>query len=407
MIDRSGAPLVILLATCYLTSCRISSPVFPSHPPCMDIRSQDTGQRRLAVLAAGLSGVAVCRSRKPAASVLIVSTKKASLRFGHRTARIMGPALIRWKVIVTWLNAHGSHRLVEPLWPSSPVRRLDLYASWLAALEWHQRHLKGSGPAELSDYLQFAFILWKGTRQPALRRFGKEMLHDLAVQYVASHPIPDARDPIEEFFDAAAALYYLHRIRVPFPDLERQVEILSRALEPSRLLRNSRTPWNATASSVLDALVDLYFMAKLGLHMPIDYRTVRRQAIQWAYQPATNLGPTRFDDQTYLVTHTVYVLSDFVSHMPPDSMDRQRRYLRRWASYYLRIRDIETVGEIADSLKILATTYRDPLLRRLVVTLLQSQTANGSWGGTGYDRAHTAWTAFNGLIEYRWTRNDH
>ncbi|MCD6497680.1 MAG: hypothetical protein J7M25_05155 [Deltaproteobacteria bacterium] len=399
-------PASILSAACLLTACHVSSRVLPPPRTCIKIRAAGRPQRRLARLAAGLSGVAVCRSRHQAqanSATLTVAQSQASLRSGRRKAQITGPALIRWKVVLTWLRAQGSNRLAAPLWRSGPIRRTDLYAAWLAALEWHQRHLRHSGHAELSDYLQFAFILWKGTCQPALRRFGKDLLHDLAIRYRQAHPIPDARAPIEEFFDAAAALYYLHQIRVPFPDLERQIAILSRDLEPSRLLRNSRAPWNATASSVLDALVDLYFLERLGLHIPIDYGTVRTQAVAWPYRTVTSLGARRFDDQTYLVTHTVYVLSDFATHAPVINLDRQRRYLRQWVDYYFRIRDVETLGEITDSLKILGSDYHDPLIRRLVLRLLESQTVDGSWGGTGYDQAHTAWTALNGLVEYRWS----
>jgi hypothetical protein len=133
----------------------------------------------------------------------------------------------------------------------------------------------------------------------------------------------------------------------------------------------------------------------------------RTRAYRWHFGERESLGS--LEDRTYLATHVVYVLSDFNQSRLPEALLRPVvRHLERAAPHYLAADDVETLGEVADALKIVGRTYRCPLVRRIVAHLLRRQNQDGSWGDPktrdSYRRYHTTWTAFNGLLEYRFTR---
>ncbi|MFH2007219.1 MAG: hypothetical protein ABI333_11580 [bacterium] len=293
----------------------------------------------------------------------------------------------------------------RPLWKGAAFTDDQLSNVLVAGAHWLITHAERTGAFELSDLQQVFLILRQSARDPALRRLGARVGLQLARRFLRLAPRPKATDPVAQLFDHAAGLYFSGRLGLEAsPNYRKAVQLAFQYASPERLFRKSQPP--NEVRDLLDWLVDLYFPFKLGLSQPTRYTDIVARARRYTFPFGVFETPKTLEDRTYLATHVVYVLSDFNECRLQETQLRPLvRFLEKAARVYLAMDDVETLGEIADALKIVGRGYRCPLLRKILGRLLQRQNGDGSWGDIhskdSYKRYHTTWTAFNGLLEYR------
>jgi hypothetical protein len=321
------------------------------------------------------------------------------------------------KALVGVLRAAGDRaapaaRIVKradaPLYPQSRYTRRDLRKAWLAALGWMIAGAFRGDAGQLSDYLQVFLIIWRSAAPACLRSLGHRIGRRLARLYKRVVKPPTAKSDLATLFDVAAGLFLLNRFGMQHPKVKKALEKALAGQSRNTLLRQSQNSWDETAEGVLDALVDLYFLKHLGFALPVPYIKVVARALTFPFKSLVELGGVRFDSQSYLVTHTIYVLSDFDLYaLDPAKLKRHVSYLKTHLDYYVDMDDVETVGEFGDCLKILGFDYQDAAVRKVVSHLLSWQNADGSFGAMkdvdAYVRYHSTWTAFNGILEYRFS----
>ncbi len=296
----------------------------------------------------------------------------------------------------------------KPLWRGSPYNRDQLNDALAAGVHWLLARAHRTGAFELSDLQQVFLILQESARDPALRRLAAKEGPRLATRFLRMAPKPRTTSPMEQLFDHAAGTYFAQRFGVkPSTRYRKDLRAAFRGLQAVRLKRHRKAA--NPARDLLDDLVDLYFPYKLGLNTPHRYVDIVTRAARYPFLMLDGETPNQLEDRMYLATHIVYVLSDFnESLLQERSLKRVVRFLERAGRVYLAARDVETLGEVGDALKIVGRDYSDPLLRRVVALLLRGQNADGSWGNMkdtdAYRRYHTTWTCFNGLLEFRFTK---
>ncbi len=300
---------------------------------------------------------------------------------------------------------HGRTPPRRPLWKGSSFTRTDRDNELAAGLYWLLHRALRANAFDLSDYLQVFLILSYSARDPALRSLGKTVGPVLSRRYLRRAPRPRASHTAEQLFDHAAGLFFTRRFGVKASAAYvRAVRTAFQGASRRKLLTLKRKA--PTARQLLDGLVDLYFPARLGLPTPMPYAKLLARARRFKFRYGSGENLKTLEDRTYLATHLIYVLSAF-NHDALRTRDVAGivAFLRRVALDYLVAGDVETLGEIADCLKITGHDLRDSLLRRIVTMILRKQNPDGSWGDPAarneYDRYHTTWTAFNGLLEYR------
>lgn len=296
--------------------------------------------------------------------------------------------------------------LSKKLYPGSAFDREDLYVALVAGLEWMVHGALKGDAGKLSDYLQVFYILRESAASCALRELGREVGKRLTWRYKRLVKVPSSLSSLETLFDAAAGLFLMRKLGRTHKRLYVGLKAAFAKLPKGRVLRTARGHWYNTAEGILDALVDLYFLNELGLTLSVPYKKVVERALSWKLQEQHTLSQTEFDVQSYLVTHTIYVLSDFdLYELDPELLSNQEDYIKRYLDYYMTMKDVETVGEFGDCLKILGRGYEDEAVRRSVKALLGWQNQDGSWGRMDspdpYVRYHSTWTAFNGLLEFK------
>ncbi len=115
-----------------------------------------------------------------------------------------------------------------------------------------------------------------------------------------------------------------------------------------------------------------------------------------------------FQDHAYLLTHVIYVLSDY-GRIPfePKQVPWVMRFLRDNFDYALVEEDVELIGEFIDIFRATGRTEaNDAMVRQGTAFLLASQHDDGSWGEVeksddAYDIIHYTWCAVSGLTERR------
>lgn len=296
----------------------------------------------------------------------------------------------------------------EPLWKGAPYSRDQLRNAVAAGVHWLLARAQRTGAFELSDLQQVFLILKESAADPALRRLAARVGPRLARRFLRLAPTPRATTSAEKLFDHAAGTYFAQRFGLTARPRYRQSLITAFQGAARWRLKRHAAPADP-ARELLDDLVDLYFPYKLGLATYAPYAEIVTRAARYPFSLADGETPDQLEDRIYLATHIVYVLSDFnESLLPERDLHRVVRFLERAAPIYFRVNDVETLGEVGDALKIVGRGYADPLLRRIVTLLLNTQNPDGSWGDMKdkdrYRRYHTTWTCFNGLLEFRFQK---
>lgn len=291
-----------------------------------------------------------------------------------------------------------------PLWRGTAAHEDFLNDSLLAGLRWLLNDALDPHSPALSDPLQVFLILSQAAKDPALRRLGREVGPMLARRFLARVPLPRASHDPASLTDLAAGLHFAQAFGVPVPERLRRALVSAIRGAGPRLLHREHP--RSETRRLLDALVDLYFLHRLGLPSPRPYAEVIAEVRRFPLTVAPGDTARTLEERTYLATHLLYVLSDFSRDRLAEAEVRHVvRFLEHAAPRFLAAQDLETLGEVADSLRIVGRTREDPLLRRIVLRLLTGQSPDGSFGSATdprpYVRFHTTWTAVNGLLPHR------
>jgi hypothetical protein len=158
----------------------------------------------------------------------------------------------------------------------------------------------------------------------------------------------------------------------------------------------------------LDALIATYTGERYGVRLGSPYQDV----LQWmpTMRPYLDRSQTSypvFIDTLYSLTHLVYTLNDYNHYLlPRELLPSEFAYLRRNMPEAIALKDPETVGEFLDSLKSFGMNTSDPEIRTGIAYLLETQRPDGTWSPAdekdSYTLYHSAWTAIDGLRDYRW-----
>lgn len=299
--------------------------------------------------------------------------------------------------------------LLKKLFSGTRYNRSRLHVAMLAGLEWMIYDALGGDYGKLSDYLQVFYILRESAASKALRNIGRFMSNRLSLRYKKIVKVPGGLNPPEKLYDAAAGLFLIKALGRRHDGLRRALTRFFAVVTRKKQIPGIGKRWRNSAKSVLDSLVDLYFVHELGLPCPVPFKEVVARALEWNYKDMSELNNEEFDIQTYLVTHIIYVLSDFnLYELNSDVFLPEENYLKSHLDYYVSIRDVETVGEFGDCFKILGRSYETTHVRKIVSSLLEWQNEDGSWGdvdeGDSYVRYHSTWTGFNGLLEFEFQK---
>lgn len=156
----------------------------------------------------------------------------------------------------------------------------------------------------------------------------------------------------------------------------------------------------------LVALIRSYIGERYGVVLGARYSDV----IKWLpfmrpYGAAEDENQSDFIWSVYAVTHIIYTLNGYHTYsLSPQWLPDEFVFLKRNLYQVIAMGDVETAGEMVDSLKSFSLTDRQPLIRDGMEYLLSMQNADGSWGDANaedtYDRYHTTLTAINGLRDY-------
>jgi len=299
--------------------------------------------------------------------------------------------------------------LLKKLFSGTHYNRRHLHVAMLAGLEWMIHDALGGDSGKLSDYLQVFYILRESAASRALRSLGRVMSNRISLRYKKIVKVPGGVNSPGKLYDAAAGLFLIKALGRRHDGLRRALTRLFAEVTRKKQIPGIGKGWQNRANAVLDCLVDLYFVHELGLPCPVPFKEVVARALKWNFKDMSELNNEEFDIQTYLVTHIIYVLSDFnLYKLDSDMLLPEESYLKRHLDYYLSIRDVETVGEFGDCFKILGRSYETPQVRKIVRSLLEWQNEDGSWGDVdesdSYVRYHSTWTGFNGLLEFEFQK---
>jgi len=330
-----------------------------------------------------------------------------------------------------------------PLWPGAKYTEGDRSKALMRALRYIDR--SASDPknfaAQGSDYLYCFYSIANTTRDSALLTKAEQFGHEYAQRWTKAHcsiPADASADDVVELVYGwlSASLLGQSDARIK-PELrraaERYIAIDYLLFDPTKEPPPSDIPtacsydsvWNRRGSTVckqcgralqmrskydiwLDALVVTYWGDRYGIRLGASYRDV----LQWmpAMRPYLDRGQTsesNFKDTIYALTHLVYTLNDYEQYrIPRELLPAEYSFMKRNLKEAIALQDPETMGEFLDTLKRFGLTTSDEVIRTGMTYLLATQRPNGTWSDLNekdpYTLYHSAWTAIDGLMDYRW-----
>lgn len=277
-------------------------------------------------------------------------------------------------------------------------------AVW-AAYTWMVRQ---SGRQEVvaeygTDFMEFYYELSTSARDPRLREAARLQGRTATLRYLrimgpASNPT-EALDLI-----SAASLSEEFGIRSPL--LARLAHQAGTGFDFEDLYSVHPGVTIEDPDVICDAIICLHFARRADL--------TDGEALQWAislarthvYGDPRQMEPDDVIDQDNLVTHVVYVLSDYGRlSLAGCALTREREYMIAQLPRVVRQGDVELTSEFVDSLRILGVGDEHRAVSAARSWLLTVQNPDGSFGDPGaedfYDRYHSTWTALNALRDFR------
>ena len=160
-----------------------------------------------------------------------------------------------------------------------------------------------------------------------------------------------------------------------------------------------------SADDLCENLISYHFACRSGLVDPAPLLWSLELASVYEYQDPRELSVDQLVDQDNLLTHVVYVMSDYGRlRLPSERFKVERAALLKLLERARLEVDFEGVAEALDALLIVGVPDDAPELARGRSWLLSEQQDDGSWSLRGfdfYDRYHSTWTALNGLRRFR------
>ncbi len=168
----------------------------------------------------------------------------------------------------------------------------------------------------------------------------------------------------------------------------------------------ARLTWKSPYRTWCLALTSAYCGERYGVPLGARYRDVLRGLP--LMRPYPNSRHVDFYDAIYTVTHIIYTLNDYGRfRLVPDWLPWEYEFLKRNLKIAVIKSDPDMVGEIIDSLRAFGIDDNNKLLKLGYDFLLDTQSADGSWGRWDWESLytgfHSTWAAIDGLRSYQWT----
>jgi hypothetical protein len=269
-----------------------------------------------------------------------------------------------------------------------------------------------SDPANLnrygSDLLWCFFTISHTARDRALSAAAGRMGHDLAKRWRQSHRhVPRDAGP-HEIYQLVAGAYSADRLGLPAPRFKAELRAAARRFGAREYLgfdapREPPRPDDPRRYDVwTDALITTYFGDAYDIRLGARYRDV----LKWLprLRPYDGHDEDLEFDAFNAVTHVIYTLNRYHERrVAPSLLPEEFAFIRRKLDQAIEDDDPQTVGEALDCLKA-AGFEDDPQVAKGMAYLVSSQRPDGTWAGDEddlYSEYHAAWTAIDGLRDYR------
>lgn len=375
--------------------------------------------------------------RKIHAAVLILVTLQA-------LTVVSGAQKLPARSLPSSQRALEKQGLSRPLWPGSrwteamrarAVRR-GLQFIYRTALV--DKNFKEYG----SDYLWCFYTLSVALKDPEMRRMARRMGLERARRWRRLHPtLPagadagiiadyafgsDAADSLglrdEKLkaeirsraprFNASAYMRFDPATEPPPDDVPEECSFChANNLRGASLCNNCKRPLKMRTRQDVwyDALITAYSGERYGVILGAKYGDVLKWLPTLRPYPRDNQKSDEFYDTVYAITHVVYTLNDYSQYrLNPRLLPHEFEFLRETMTSAISQRDADMLGEFMDSLRAFGMKTGDPLMRKGMEYLLETQNSDGSWGNRRerdiYLRYHPTWNAVAALSEYDWQR---
>jgi hypothetical protein len=273
-------------------------------------------------------------------------------------------------------------------------------------------HTTASDEANVTNY--GADLLWcfysisHTSRDPKLGESAARMGRELAVRWRKSHQHVPADATAHDIDLLVSGAYAADRLGFPDPRLKAELLKAARRFTAKDYLGfdATREPPPLDDPNRYDtwsgALITTYFGDAYGIRLGASHRDV----VRWLphLRPYNGYDEDMEFDIFYAITHVICTLNGYHERrVAPSLLPEEFHFLRRKLDEAIAKDDPEMVGEGLDCLKA-AGFENDPQVAKGVEYLISKQRPDGTWGDDDddvYTAYHAAWTAIDGLRDYR------
>jgi hypothetical protein len=260
-----------------------------------------------------------------------------------------------------------------------------------------------------NDILWCFYSISHTSRDPHLRTEAARMGRNVAQRWRAlhRHVPPDAT--ALDIYAMVQGTYAADRLGLPHPQLKRELSKAAARFTSKDYLgfdaehEAPRSDDPQRYDVFTDALIRSYFGDVAGIPLGAHYRDV----LQWLprFHPYEGDDDDLQFDSFYTTTHVIYTLNRYHERrISPSLLPKEFEFLRHSLDEAIEDEDPEMVGEALDCLKA-AGFENDTLVKKGMEYLISAQRADGAWTGDAddlYTEYHSAWTAIDGLRDYRY-----
>ncbi len=298
----------------------------------------------------------------------------------------------------------GVQVFTEIVWASRATGPDERSAAVWAAFEWMVEQGRRDVVIEEygSDFMEFFYELATSADDPRLR--ARAMTEGRAVTMRTIAATRDARNATGAI-DLISTASLAPEFDVRSASLDRLSSEASRKFTFRALYSLEPGEDSADAGEICDAIICLHFARRARLLDGEALEWAMSEAEQFVYGDPARMDPDENIDQMNLVTHVVYVLSDYGRlSLAGCSMGFEREYMLRGLPRLVREGEVEMASEFVDSLRILGVGDEEPVVGQAIEWLLDIQNPDGSFGDPEaqdfYVRYHSTWTALNALRRF-------